>query len=84
MLKEFLGGHATHKPLFSPIEAEAERLEELRRKRTTPLSCGNTTGSKGETILQNVAHQKNMQACYKYVLKPLRDAGYIISRGGEQ
>lgn len=32
-------------PMFSPIESEKERRDELSDARTTPLSCGNVVGS---------------------------------------
>ncbi|HEV2294221.1 MAG TPA: site-specific integrase [Tepidisphaeraceae bacterium] len=39
-LKPELSAH-----VFSPIEAEAERLEALHAKRKTPMSCGNRPGT---------------------------------------
>lgn len=47
VVKPFLVGRSIDARLFSPAEAEAERLEELHKKRIekgTPLSCGNGVG----------------------------------------
>ena len=33
--------------LFSPVDAEAERLEQRHAARTTPMNCGNVPGSRG-------------------------------------
>lgn len=44
-IRPFLAGRAIDVPLFSPAEAEAERLAKRHAKRVTPESCGNTPGS---------------------------------------
>lgn len=44
VLAQFIVGRAVDKPLFSPAEAEAERLAVRSAKRVTPLSCGNRAG----------------------------------------
>jgi len=40
----FMLNRAPDAYLFSPAEAEAERLADLHAKRTTPMSCGNKPG----------------------------------------
>lgn len=44
VLKPFLQGRSLDAFLFSPAEAEAERLRKFHKARTTPLSCGNRPG----------------------------------------
>lgn len=45
VLKPLMENRAPHQPLFSPRDAERERLEKRRAARKTPLSCGNRPGS---------------------------------------
>ncbi|MBL9149405.1 MAG: site-specific integrase [Phycisphaerae bacterium] len=44
-IKPFLAGRAVDSYLFSPREAEKERLAERHTRRRTPLSCGNAPGT---------------------------------------
>lgn len=45
ILREYMKDRPLHLPIFSPKDAEAERLAALHAKRTTPLSCGNRPGT---------------------------------------
>jgi len=45
VLKPFLDGRPAHAYLFSPTEAEQERLAAKAKARKTPLSCGNRPGT---------------------------------------
>ncbi len=57
--------------LFSPADAEADRREELHRRRRTPLSCGNRPGSNrkdspgwpGDHYTVNTYRQAIARAC---------------------
>jgi integrase len=57
--------------LFSPAEAETERLAKLHQKRKTPLSCGNVPGS-------NRRAKPRRQAADHYTVESYRRA---IARG---
>ncbi len=46
IIRSFMDGRPLDAYLFSPAEAEAERRARLTAARKTPLSCGNTVGSK--------------------------------------
>jgi integrase len=45
IIRPFLAGRPTTAMLFSPAEAEAERLAKAHAARKTPLSCGNRPGT---------------------------------------
>jgi integrase len=45
VIRPLLAGRPAESPLFSPAEAEAERLAARHARRKTPLSCGNRPGS---------------------------------------
>ncbi|MCC7388306.1 MAG: site-specific integrase [Phycisphaerales bacterium] len=45
VLRPFLGRRPPDRPLFSPADAEAERLERRRRERRTPEGYGNGPGT---------------------------------------
>ena len=72
ILQPFLTERAETDYLFSPAEAEADRREERRAKRTTPLSCGNSPGmnvveiperSPGEQYTTNAYRRAIEYAC---------------------
>lgn len=45
VLRPFMAGRALDAPIFSPIEAEAERRADLHAKRVTPAGHGNEIGT---------------------------------------
>ena len=72
VLAPLLDGRAPDAYLFSPREAEAERLEARHRGRKTPMCCGNTPGSNrkrrprrtpGERYAVTAYHRAVMYAC---------------------
>lgn len=72
VLQEFMTGRPLDAFMFSPREAEAERLARLHAARKTPLSCGNYPGSNrrpdrprdiGETYTVHAYRRAIQRAC---------------------
>lgn len=55
--------------VFSPQEAEAERLSKLRAGRTTPLSCGNSPGTNRKTEPIHQPGERYTVAAYRRAIE---------------
>jgi integrase len=82
ILAEFITGRATDKPLFSPREAEQERLAKLHAERTTPMSCGNKPGSNRVESPRRQPGEKYDEASYRRAIQRACDVADVWAKGG--
>ncbi len=69
VIRPFLAGRAVDAYLFSPAEAEQERLEARAAARKTPLSCGNVPGSNKATERKHPPGEHYTAASYRRAIE---------------
>ena len=69
VVRPFLADRSVGMPLFSPADAEAERLAELHSRRKTPLSCGNRPGTNRRESPKKQAHSKYTVDSYRRAIQ---------------
>ncbi|HNO79533.1 MAG TPA: site-specific integrase [Phycisphaerae bacterium] len=65
IIQPFRSGRAVDKPLFSPIEAEQERLRKRRAARVTPTNQGNNPGSNRARVRRRSPRDQYDVASYR-------------------
>ncbi|MFG0331689.1 MAG: tyrosine-type recombinase/integrase [Phycisphaerales bacterium] len=88
LITPFLAGRATHAPLFSPAESEAERRAAIHARRTTPLSCGNRPGTNRKSKRSRAPQDRYTTGSYARAIQAACDAafppeGALAKRDGE-
>lgn len=84
--KELLGRllkHDLQAYVFSPQEAEAERLAKLHASRTTPLSCGNSPGTHRKPQPKHKPGDRYTVDAYRRAIERAGRIGAQKSRGFE-
>ncbi len=81
VIRPFLVGRPVDACLFSPAEAEMERLEARSANRTTPLSCGNVPGSNRVDTRRQEPGDAYTPASYRRAIERACERAFPLPKG---